>query len=287
MADILNANSSYASGTNDTASTATDGVTLHASKNINGALSACVDIETILGTGTTLKGSMTDLVARLAVGISGAGVLDVNDATAFPGPLNVARGGSGASSLTDGGILLGSGTGAITALGVATNGQIPIGDGSTDPVLATITGTANEITVTNSTGSITLSIPDSATLVTPLISGAAPATPAADTIYSDSIIKGWCVWQIDGTVDDDLNVSSVTEVAIGQWAINWARAFATGNYGVMACTQTSRGDEHLAIDHGTDPTTTVLRMRTIDSSGTTADPPGTRVRMYAAAIGNQ
>ena len=89
MADILNANSTYASGTNDTASTASDGVTLHAAKNINGALSACVDIETILGVGTTLKGSMTDLVARLAVGITAAGVLLCNDVCHEDGPRSV------------------------------------------------------------------------------------------------------------------------------------------------------------------------------------------------------
>lgn len=74
--------------------------------------------------------------------------------------IGVPAGGTGAATLTDGGILLGSGTGAITALGVATNGQIPIGDGTTDPVLATITGTADEITVTNGAGTITLSMPD-------------------------------------------------------------------------------------------------------------------------------
>ena len=76
--------------------------------------------------------------------------------------IGVPAGGTGAATLTDGGILLGSGTGAITALGVATNGQIPIGDGTTDPVLATITGTANEVTVTNGAGSITLSLPNDA-----------------------------------------------------------------------------------------------------------------------------
>ncbi len=81
------------------------------------------------------------------------------DNTANPWAVN--EGGTGAATFTDGGILLGSGTGAITALGVATNGQIPIGDGTTDPVLATITGTANEITVTNGAGSITLSLPAS------------------------------------------------------------------------------------------------------------------------------
>lgn len=76
--------------------------------------------------------------------------------------VGVEYGGTGVSTLTDGGILLGSGTGAITALGVATNGQIPIGDGSTDPVLAAITGTANEVTVTNGAGTITLSLPNDA-----------------------------------------------------------------------------------------------------------------------------
>jgi len=78
------------------------------------------------------------------------------------GTLPVANGGTGATTLTDGGILLGSGTGAITALGVATNGQIPIGDGTTDPVLGTISGTSNEIDVTNGAGTITLAV--SATL---------------------------------------------------------------------------------------------------------------------------
>lgn len=105
MADILNANSSYASGTNDTATAAVDDATLHAAANINGALSAAVQIQQILGNGVSLIGSTADLVARLAVGISGAGVLDVNDATAFPGPLNIARGGTGQATA-----LLASGT---------------------------------------------------------------------------------------------------------------------------------------------------------------------------------
>jgi len=46
----------------------------------------------------------------------------------------VADGGTGASTLTDGGVLLGSGTGAITAMAVLTDGQMIVGDGTTDPV---------------------------------------------------------------------------------------------------------------------------------------------------------
>ena len=46
----------------------------------------------------------------------------------------VAQGGTGATSLTDGGVLLGSGTGAITAMAVLADGEMIVGDGTTDPV---------------------------------------------------------------------------------------------------------------------------------------------------------
>jgi len=49
--------------------------------------------------------------------------------------LAVAQGGTGASTLTDGGVLLGSGTGAITATAVLTDGQMLVGDGTTDPAI--------------------------------------------------------------------------------------------------------------------------------------------------------
>jgi hypothetical protein len=86
-----------------------------------------------------------------------SGGVDLTDEVT--GTLPVANGGTGATTLTDGGLLIGSGTAAITALGVATNGQIPIGDGTTDPVLATITGGTN-LSVSNGAGSITLNVDD-------------------------------------------------------------------------------------------------------------------------------
>lgn len=105
------------------------------------------------------------VVNQLTVG-SGASIstISATGVLTLATDLAVADGGTGAGTLTDGGLLLGSGTGAITALGVATNGQIPVGDGTTDPVLATITGTSNEVTVTNGAGTITLDIPTSFTM---------------------------------------------------------------------------------------------------------------------------
>ena len=46
----------------------------------------------------------------------------------------VADGGTGASSLTDGGVLLGNGTGAVVAMAVLADGEMIVGDGTTDPV---------------------------------------------------------------------------------------------------------------------------------------------------------
>ena len=52
--------------------------------------------------------------------------------------LPVANGGTGAASLTNGGILLGSGTGAVTAMAVLAKGSIIAGDGTTDPAVVTV-----------------------------------------------------------------------------------------------------------------------------------------------------
>jgi len=73
--------------------------------------------------------------------------------------LLVADGGTGVSTLTDGGIVLGSGAGAVTVLAQATNGQLPIGSTGADPVLAAITGGTN-LTITNGAGSITADVDD-------------------------------------------------------------------------------------------------------------------------------
>tara|TARA_R110000850_G_scaffold411_5_gene2369 strand:- start:4233 stop:6506 length:2274 start_codon:yes stop_codon:yes gene_type:complete len=65
---------------------------------------------------------------------SGAGVITIQGATVRTGTVAVGNGGTGATTLTDGGILLGSGTGAITAMAVLADGAMIVGDGTTDPV---------------------------------------------------------------------------------------------------------------------------------------------------------
>lgn len=62
--------------------------------------------------------------------------------------LPVANGGTGATTLTDGGILLGSGTGAITAMAALPAGTIIQGDGTTDPTTLAL-GTAGQMLAVN------------------------------------------------------------------------------------------------------------------------------------------
>jgi len=112
------------------------------------------------------------------------GALTVSGVVTLTTDLAVAHGGTGVSTLTDGGILLGSGSGDITALGVATNGQIPIGDGAGDPVLAVILGTANEVDITNGAGSIQVGLPSTVQITTALGIGGAPATSAGIELSS-------------------------------------------------------------------------------------------------------
>ena len=82
-------------------------------------------------------------------------VTGIDLATDVTGILPIANGGTGASSLTDGGILLGSGTAAITATAQPTDGQLLIGSSGVDPVLGTLTA-GSGISISNAAGAVTI-----------------------------------------------------------------------------------------------------------------------------------
>lgn len=65
--------------------------------------------------------------ALVTLGTIGTGTWEGTD-------VGVAYGGTGVSTLTDGGILIGSGGSAITAMAVLADGEMIVGDGTTDPV---------------------------------------------------------------------------------------------------------------------------------------------------------
>ena len=96
------------------------------------------------------------------------------------GTLPVGNGGSGAATLTDHGVLVGSGTGAITALAVGTNGQVLVGSSAADPVFATIASADSTITVTGGAG--TLDLATGSAVAKSFATDSGTATPSSGTI---------------------------------------------------------------------------------------------------------
>jgi hypothetical protein len=85
------------------------------------------------------------MVTNNAINLSAAGVVGYDGAGTFNG-----------NAVTQHSLLLGgANTHTINNLGVATNGQLPIGSTGADPVLATLTA-GTGVTITNGAGSITL-----------------------------------------------------------------------------------------------------------------------------------
>ena len=98
----------------------------------------------LTGNSFTFTGGTTGLT------FAGAGTTET-----LGGTLVVSNGGTGRATLTNHSLLVGAGTSAITQLGVASNGQLPIGSAGADPVLATLTA-GTGISITNGAGSITI-----------------------------------------------------------------------------------------------------------------------------------
>ena len=116
----------------------------------------------VLRIGTNGSGDAQQNKAYIAgtYGVTPGGTLNValidsNHQLGSVATLGVANGGTGAATLTDHGILFGSGTSAITASAALTNGQLAIGNTGSDPSLATLTEGVG-IDITNAAGSITI-----------------------------------------------------------------------------------------------------------------------------------
>jgi hypothetical protein len=117
--------SKFSVDANGFVSTSATGVLNTLTGNTGGAISPTAGNINTLGTGSiTIAGSGSTLTTQL-------------------------------TGLTNHSLLVGAGTATITNLGVATNGQLPIGSTGADPVLATLTA-GSGISITNGAGSITI-----------------------------------------------------------------------------------------------------------------------------------
>lgn len=100
-------------------------------------------------------------------------------------PIEVSKGGIGADTLTDHGVLFGSGTGAITAATVMTDGQLLVGSSAADPAPHTITSSDSTIAFTTGGGTLSFQARAGTEAVTGVVefaSGAETTTATSDAL---------------------------------------------------------------------------------------------------------
>lgn len=145
------------------------GIKLETTNNslVTGATRLTIKSNGFVGIGTDSPSAILDVAGQVLASSAtfgtGANIssFSASGVLTLASDLGVSEGGTGASTLTDGGVLFGNAAAAIGATAVLTNGQLLIGDGTGEPTLATLTATDNETTVNNGVGSITIGIPDS------------------------------------------------------------------------------------------------------------------------------
>jgi len=139
----------------------------------------------------------------------------------------------GLTGLTENALMYADGDGVLTSLAAATNGQLAIGNTGNPPSITGLTGTANQITVTNGAGSITLSTPqDIHAAATPTFAGltltgftgilkASTGVVTSDAVHGDLADSVWAT-----TADHDGRYYTEAEIAAtsGAALVGWDNA---------------------------------------------------------------
>ena len=251
--------------------------------------------------GTTHKVRKDTLASALSgvSSISATTPIAVNQSTGAvtvsTGTIPVASGGTGATNLTDGGILLGSGTGAVTAMSVLAKGAVVVGDGSTDPQALSV-GSNGTVLKANSSESLGVEwAADSAGAVTSY-------TNAADnrviTSVDSSTINGEANLTFNGSVlavSGNVTTTGTVEPAGDTAAGDDAAIGYTAAEGLILTGQGSTNDITIKNDADADvieiPTGTqnVTMQGTLDVVGdltaATFTPDGDTAASDSAAIG--
>lgn len=118
-----------------------------------GTGTASIEFATDGGSANPTGGGVITLAGGTGITTSGSGSTVTID---LDSPVSVSNGGTGASSLTDNAVLVGSGTAAVTALTVGTDGQVLVGSTGADPVFATLTSSDSLLTLTGGAGTLDL-----------------------------------------------------------------------------------------------------------------------------------
>jgi hypothetical protein len=147
--------------------------------------------------------------------------------------VQVSEGGTGATSLTSNGILLGNGTSAVTASAALSNGQLLVGSFGLPPVATTLTAGSN-ISITNGAGSITIASTASGGLTYNAVAGTSQAMVANNAYQNDN--AGLTTFTLPVTAAK----GSRLEI-IGFGSGGWALAQAAGQQCIVGTLSTTVG----------------------------------------------
>ncbi len=218
-------------------------------------------------------GGGSGTVTSVSTTLSGISIANATTTPAISGTLGVANGGTGATTLDDGGILLGSGTGALTATAQPTNGQLLIGSTGADPVLATLTG-GTGITVSNSAGGISIAADNNGTMSSFILSdgsttqtivdgntltvsggtGLTSTVSATDTVtlvLDNTAVSAGSYTAADITVDAQGRITAAANGSGGAGAITATANGANNRIATYSAATALNGEANLTFDGST------------------------------------
>ena len=253
-----------------------------------GSGTAAITATAVLGDGEILIGDASGDPVALDVGSSSSITVlgTVATGTWQATDIGVAYGGTGVSTFTDGGVLLGSGASAITAMAVLTDGQMIVGDGTGDPVAesgATLrtsvgvgTGDSPQFTglTISGTGASSLDVGGGLNI----------GTGDVSLVGTDGKING----PLSSTIIDDLSGANLTTLAAGNISSGTVATARLGS-GTASSDTFLRGDSSWAAA-AADPALGVVEGRLTASTGvpvTIADVSGATSIYYTPYIGDK